>query len=106
MRQVALEAAVDPTLFSHFHGTEQEMFLSVVELPLTPAEILPGLLAGPRQDAGARLARCAIGALESEHGRSRIVGLVRAAASEPAAARVVREVLTPLAQGIGSDDAA
>ena len=111
MRQVALEAGVDPTLVSHFHGTKQDLFLAVVELPFRPAEILPGLLAGDPAQAGARLARFAIGAFESEEARSRLVGLIRAAASEPAAARVVRElitreVLTPLAQGIGSDDAA
>lgn len=111
MRQVALEAGVDPTLVSHFHGTKQELFLSVVELPFKPADILPGLLAGHPQDAGARLARFALEVYESEEGRRRIVGLVRAAASEPAAARVIRElltreVLTPLAAGIGSDDAA
>jgi AcrR family transcriptional regulator len=111
MRQVALEAGVDPTLVSHFHGSKQQLFLSVVELPFQPADILPGLLAGDPQEAGARLAHFALGAFESEQGRARIVGLIRAATSEPEAARVVRdlltrEVLTPLAEGIGSDNAA
>lgn len=111
MRQIALEAGVDPALVSHFHGSKQELFMSVVELPFQPADILPGLLAGPPQGAGARLARFALSVLESEHGRGRAVGLIRAAASEPAAGRLIRdlltrEVLTPLAEGIGSDDAA
>ena len=111
MRQVALEAGVDPTLVSHFHGSKQQLFLAVVELPFRPADILPGLLAGAPQDAGMRLARFALGVLESAAGRGRVVALVRAAASEPEAARLVRElltreVLTPLAEGIGSDDAA
>jgi AcrR family transcriptional regulator len=111
MRQIAIEAGVDPTLVSHFHGTKQELFLSVIELPFQPADVLPGLLAGDPQDAGARLARFVLGVFESEQGRSQIIGLVRAAASEPAAARLVRdlltrEVFTPLAEGIGSDDAA
>ncbi|WP_414696432.1 TetR family transcriptional regulator [Pengzhenrongella sp.] len=111
MRQVALEAGVDPTLVSHFHGTKQQLFLEVVELPFQPADVLPALLTGDRDDAGARLAHFAIGVFESEQGRSRVVSLVRAAASEPEAARLVRdlltrEVLTPIAEGIGSDDAA
>lgn len=111
MRQVALEAGVDPTLVSHFHGSKRQLFLSVVALPFQPAEVLPGLLAGDPHDAGARLARFALGVFESEDGRSRAVGLIRAATSEPEAARLVRdlltrEVLTPLAEGIGSDDAA
>jgi AcrR family transcriptional regulator len=110
MRQVALEAGVDPTLVSHFHGSKRQLFLSVIELPFTPADVLPGLLAGDPQDLGTRLARFALGVLESEEGRSRMIGLIRAATSEPEAARVIRELitrelLTPLAEGIGSIDA-
>ena len=111
MRQVAIEAGVDPTLVSHFHGSKQQLFLAVVELPFQPAEVLPDLLAGLPQETGARLARFVLSVLESEQGRSRVVGLIRAATSEPEAARLIRELitrelLTPLAEGIGSDDAA
>ena len=110
MRQVALEAGVDPTLVSHFHGSKQQLFLAVVDLPFDSADILPGLLAGGPQDAGARLVHFALGVLESEQGQSRALALIRAATSEPEAARLIRdlltrEVLTPLAAGIGSDDA-
>ncbi|CAN5382425.1 TetR family transcriptional regulator [soil metagenome] len=110
MRQVALEARVDPALVSHFHGSKRQLFLAVIGLPFQPAEVLPGLLAGDPMEAGARLARFALGVFESDEGRSRAVGLIRAATSEPEAARVVRdlltrEVLAPLAEGIGSDDA-
>lgn len=111
MRQVAIEAGVDPTLVSHFHGSKKQLFLAVVELPFQPAKVLPMLLAGDRQKIGARLARFALSVLESEQGRSRMIGLIRAATSEPAAAEVIRELITrelliPLAEGIGSDDAA
>lgn len=111
MRQVALEAGVDPTLVSHFHGSKQQLFLDVVELPFQPSEVLPGLLRGDPDEAGMRLARFALSVLESPEGRGRVVALVRAAATEPEAARLVRElltreVLTPLAAGIGADDPA
>lgn len=111
MRQVAIEAGVDPTLVSHFHGSKQQLFLAVVELPFQPAEVLPDLMAGDPQETGTRLARFVLSVLESEQGRSRVVGLIRAATSEPEAARLIRELitrelLTPLAEGIGSDDAA
>lgn len=111
LRQVALEAGVDPTLVSHFHGSKQKLFLAVVELPFTPAEVLPGLLAGDPDGVGLRLARFVLGVLESEQGRSRVLGMVRAATSEPEAARLVRDLLTdqlltPLAAGIGADDPA
>jgi AcrR family transcriptional regulator len=111
MRQIALEAGVDPTLVSHFHGTKGNLFLAVVELPFEPAEVLAELVSGPPQDAGARLARVALAAMDTEGARSRVLGLVRALTSEPAAAAIVRElltreILTPLAERIGSDDAA
>lgn len=111
MRQVAIEAGVDPTLVSHFHGSKQQLFLAVVELPFQPAEVLPDLMAGDPKETGSRLARFVLSVLESEQGRSRVVGLIRAATSEPEAARLIRELitrelLTPLAEGIGSDDAA
>ena len=56
MRQVALEAGVDPTLVSHFHGSKQKLFLAVIELPFSPADVLPELLAGDPQEIGVRFA--------------------------------------------------
>ena len=110
LRSVAQEAGVDPSLVSHFYGTKQQLFAAVAELPFEPAELLAGILDGDRAEIGLRLARFVLGVLESEEGRERITGLVRAAASEPEAARLVREFITtqllgPLAEGLGVDDA-
>ena len=33
LRQVALQAGVDPALVSHFYGKKRDLFLAVVELP-------------------------------------------------------------------------
>jgi AcrR family transcriptional regulator len=110
LRSIAIEAGVDPTLVSHFHGSKQQLFVTVVELPFDPAVVLPGLLAGDRDTVGLRLARFFIGVLESDEGRQRIAGLVRAAASEPEAARLLRELITrevfgPIAASLGTEDA-
>ena len=110
LRGVAAEAGVDPALVVHFFGSKQALFLSVVELPFEPAEALPEVLAGDRGAVGARLARFVVGVLEDPEARSRITGIVRAAASEPEAARVMRELLSgriigPLAEALGADDA-
>jgi AcrR family transcriptional regulator len=110
LRSVALEAGVDPTLVSHFHGSKQQLFVTVVELPFDPAAVLPGVLTGDRSTVGVRLARFLVGMLESDDGRRRMTGLVRAAASEPEAARLVRELITrrvfaPIAESLGVDDA-
>jgi AcrR family transcriptional regulator len=110
LRSIAIEAGVDPTLVTHFHGSKQQLFVTVVELPFEPAVVLPPLLTGDRETVGLRLARFFVGVLESDHGRQRITGLVRAAASEPEAARLLRELVTrelfgPIAASLGTEDA-
>jgi AcrR family transcriptional regulator len=109
IRAVAREARVDPSLVLHFFGSKQELFVTVVRLPFDPAVVAPTLLA-ERDEAGLRFARFFVDVLEDAEGRERVVGIVRAAASEPAAARIVREligrdVLSAIARGLGSADA-
>lgn len=110
LRQVAREAGVDPTLVSHFYGSKQQLFVTVVELPFRPAEVLPQLLEGDPGELGLRLARFILAVFESAQSRGQVIGIVRSATSEPEAARLVRdmltrEVLTPLAEGLGVADA-
>jgi AcrR family transcriptional regulator len=110
LRSVAAEAGVDPALVVHFFGSKQRLFLESVELPFDPAELIAQLAAGPREAIGERVAAFAVGALESADVRDPWIATIRAAASEPEAARVLREVLearvlTPLAERLGVDDA-
>ena len=110
LRAVADEAAVDQALVSHFYGSKQQLFVAVVELPFDPEVVLPRLVAGDRETLGFRLAQFLVTLLESEQGRSRITGLVRAASSEPEAARMVRELVStrifkPLTDALDVDDA-
>ncbi len=110
LRSIAQEAGVDPTLVSHFYGSKAKLFVSVVELPFDPPEVLSRLLADDPATVGPRLAHFVLGVLESEHDRQRLVGLVRAAATEPEAARLVRdlvsrEIFVPLTARISADHA-
>lgn len=108
MRSVALEAGVDPTLVSHFYGSKQQLFVTVVDLPFDAGAAVGQLLDGPRAGIGRRLADFVLDVLEQPEGRARMTGLVRAAAAEDAAAELVRrrvstEFLHPLAAGLGVD---
>jgi AcrR family transcriptional regulator len=108
MRSVALAAGVDPTLVSHFFGSKQRLFAEVMELPFDPSAVLPRILEGDPTTIGTRLATFLVSVLQTPEGQARLTGLVRAAASEDAAAavvreRVAREILAPLAAGLGSD---
>jgi AcrR family transcriptional regulator len=110
MRGVAAEAGVDQALVAHFFGGKQRLFVEVVRLPFEPREVLPLLLEGDRDTVGERLARFVASILESPEGRARVLGVVRAAASEPEAARMLREFLrgelwAPLARQLGIEDA-
>lgn len=108
LRSIAAEAGVDPTLVTHFHGSKQRLFVEVAELPFDPGRVIPRLLAGDRAGIGLRLAELMLSVLESEEDRGRVISLVRAAATEEAAAGMVRELvsrelLARLATGLGVD---
>ena len=110
LRSIAGEASVDPALVSHFFGSKQRLFVEVVELPFDPAETLLGILAGDPETVGTRLAHLLVSLLENPEARARMTGIVRAAATEPEAARMVRELLmrevwAPAAELLGVDDA-
>jgi AcrR family transcriptional regulator len=110
LRSIASEAGVDPALVSHFFGSKQKLFVDVVGLPVDPREVVASVFQGDRATLGARLARFLLAALDDPGTRRRMIGLVRAAASEPEAARMVRDLLTrevvaSLVEALGVEDA-
>lgn len=111
VRAVAREARVDPALVLHYFGTKEKLFVAAIELPFEPETALPAVLAGDADSLGERVAEFAIGLLENEQARARVLAIVRAAASEPAAATLLRRVIEqrirePIARALGTEDAA
>lgn len=110
LRSVAAEADVDPALVVHFFGSKQKLFLAGVDLPIDPAALAEEIASAPRSEVGARMAGFLLTAMENPDVRSRWIAMVRAATSEPEAARRLREILetrlfTPLAEALGVEDA-
>ncbi len=108
LRGIAGEAGVDTRLVSHYFGTKQELFVTVVDLPFEPERVLETVLAGGPEGAGARLAAFALTMLDTPAARQTMTGLLRAAASEDEAAGLVRDLLTtrilmPIAVRLGGD---
>lgn len=93
LRAIAADAGVDQKLIAHYFGSKQRLFVAAVGLPLNPAELLPALLAGPRDQLGERLTELLRTTLEDPRLLEALTGLVRAAASEPEVARMMREFL-------------
>jgi AcrR family transcriptional regulator len=109
LRGIAAEAGVDQKLIAHFFGSKQQLFVAAVGLPFNPGEVLPAILAGDRDSVGERLAALLVDVLEHPELHQRLTGVVRAAASEPEVARMLREFLTrelfgPAAELLGSED--
>ncbi len=109
MRAIAAEAGVDQKLIAHYFGSKHELFVTAVEFPIDPAEVLPEVMSGDRASIGERLARIELSLFEDPEARRRLTALVRAAASEPEAAQMLREFLTkevlgPLAEALETDE--
>jgi len=94
MRSVAAKAGVDQKLVGYFFGSKQRLFVAATTLPFDAAAALPAILGGDPAALGERVARFVVGILEDADAGSRIIGLIRAAAAEPEAARMVRDLLT------------
>jgi AcrR family transcriptional regulator len=96
IRAIAALAAVDPALVHHYFGTKEQLFLATMNVPFDPAEVLPGILGGPRDEAGVRLVRFVLDVWDSPAGAAALA-LVRSALSNEWTARLVREfVVTQL----------
>jgi AcrR family transcriptional regulator len=110
LRSVAAQAGVDPALVVHFFGSKQGLFSASVELPFEPADLAARVSESPREHVGELVASFALRVLEDPEARSRWLAIIRAAASEPEVARVLRRTLeervfAPVAEALGSDDA-
>lgn len=108
LRAVAREADVDTRLVTHYFGSKQNLFISVVDFPFDPDQLAEGVLAEGPQHAGQRLAALTIRSLEDAATRQPMTGLLRAAASEDEAALLVQRILTdrmltPLARLLSGD---
>jgi AcrR family transcriptional regulator len=110
LRSVAAQAGVDPALVVHFFGSKQGLFLAGVELPFEPADLAARISESPRERVGELVANFALGVLDDPEARSRWLAIIRAAASEPEVARLLRRTLetrvfAPIVEALGVEDA-
>ena len=94
LRSIAAEAGVDQKLVAYFYGSKHSLFVTASELPFDRDAAFDETLSGSSQEQGVRLARRVLNMLDDPSVGNRLIGLVRAAASEPHAADMVREMLT------------
>lgn len=94
IREIAGRAEVDPALVHHHFGTKQELFAAAHELPFSPAHLFRQAAALPREQRAEAIVRVYLTVLGVPG--SPVLSLVRAAATNDAAATMMREFITSI----------
>jgi AcrR family transcriptional regulator len=110
IRGIAARAGVDPALVHHYFGAKEQLFETALELPISPATLLPALLADDRERIGEQVVRRFLTAWEDPANRPMFMAMLRSIVSNEQAAELVRrllvkEVFAPLATALGVPDA-
>ncbi len=93
IRGIAATAGVDPALVMHFFGNKEALFAESMHPPFDPGAILSAELNADPAHAGEGIAAFFLDAWDSDSQRRSLLGLVRSAVTEEAAAAMVRESL-------------
>jgi AcrR family transcriptional regulator len=93
IRGIAAAAGVDPALVHHFYGSKEQLFAAAMDVPFTPSEALPVLLAGEPEGVGERILRFFL-AVSDQDGGGPFVALIRSASSNERAATMLREFIS------------
>ncbi|SEG98422.1 DNA-binding transcriptional regulator, AcrR family [Nonomuraea solani] len=94
VRGIAREAKVDPALVHHYFDTKEGMFAAAMQLPITPHDVIPLLVDGPREEIGERLVRLLLRVTASPETREPMVALIRSAMTNEQAAAMFREFIS------------
>lgn len=90
VRAVAADAGVDPALVHHYFGTKSDLFAAALTMPATPSRAVDDALDGPREELGERCIRAFLTVWDAVDGAP-MAGLLRSAATNDAAAAMLRE---------------
>ncbi|MGV9777069.1 TetR/AcrR family transcriptional regulator [Streptosporangium sp. NPDC003464] len=94
IRGIARQAGVDPALVHHYFASKEGMFVAAMELPINPDEVIPMLLAGPREDIGERLTRYVLTMTSEAGARQPVLALVRTAMTNDRVVTMIREFIS------------
>jgi AcrR family transcriptional regulator len=83
---------VDPALVHHYFGSKDKLFLAAVDAPADPTELLPAVLASPRDELGAAVVRMVLHVWDGP-GRAPGLALIRSAVNNEWTAKLLREFL-------------
>lgn len=93
VRGIAREAGVDPALVHHYFDSKEGVFVAAMQLPLSPAEMVPRILAGPREDVGERLVRFLLTTFDDAATAQPVMAMLRTAVTNEQGAVLLREFI-------------
>jgi AcrR family transcriptional regulator len=107
LRAIAADAQVDVALVSYYFGAKHDLFVASLRLPVNPADLVADLLAGPRDDLGARIVRRLLAVWDEPATGAPLISILRSSPSQGELLRdfLEREILTRLAAAIDAPDA-
>jgi AcrR family transcriptional regulator len=94
IRDVAVDAGVDPALVHYFFKTKDGLFVAAMELPISPAEVIAPLVAEGVSGLGERMVRRLLGVWDEPANQATLLALVSGASGHPGAALALREFIT------------
>lgn len=89
MREIGLLANVDPSLIVHYFGNKERLFAEVFILDVPDMQLAERLTNVPQDRWGATLAEMFVAIADSSEWFRTLIGVLRAAATEPKAADMV-----------------
>jgi AcrR family transcriptional regulator len=107
MRAIAADAGVDVALVSYYFGPKSALFVASLRLPVNPADVIDGLLAGTRTDLGTRLLRRLLTVWDDPTTGAPLVSVLRSSTSQGELLRdfLERQILVRLSGAIDAPDA-
>lgn len=108
LRAIAADAGVDVALISYYYGAKSALFVESLKLPVNPADVLSGLLAGPTADLATRLLTQLLAVWDNPATGGPLIDVLRSATTQADVLRefIERELLARLATAIDAPDAA
>jgi AcrR family transcriptional regulator len=91
VRAIGAAAGVNAAMVHYFFGSKEQVFVAALELPVNPAQVVPVLLDGPREQFGQRMAGFLMSLWTSPQTRPALLAMLRSVVSNEQAASMMRE---------------
>lgn len=110
IRAIATDAGVDPALVHHYFGTKQELFRTAAAFPVNLERLVAEVAHGTDRERAEVLARFFFDVWEDDASRLQLLSVLRSAMTHDDAAALLRafvgrEMLAPVAEALGIEDA-